>query len=54
MIVKSTPFRVRMEDQQAIQPLELVKDIELRIEGTMYEATFLILDVGTFYSMLLG
>ena len=52
--MKSAPFRVRMPDQQAMHPLGLVEYVEMIIEGTRFEDSFLILDVGTSYSMLLG
>ena len=43
-----------MADQQAVQLLGLVEDVELRIEGARFATSFLILDVGTLYLMLLG
>ena len=43
-----------MADQRAIQRLGLVEDVELQIEGAKFATSFLILDVGTLYSMLLG
>ena len=52
--VKPAPFKVRMANQRAIQPQGLVEDKKLRIEGARFTTSFLILDVGTLYSMLLG
>ena len=51
-IVKPAPFRVQMAGQQAVQPLGLVENVELRIEGAQFATSFLILDVGTSYLML--
>lgn len=52
--VREAPFRVRMADQRIVQPLGMVEDISVRAEGLKFFVSFLILDVGNSYSMLLG
>lgn len=52
--VKETPFRVRMADQRIVQSLGLVGNIPVKAGGMKFSASFLILDVGHSYSMLLG
>lgn len=52
--VKEAPFRVRMADQRIVQPLGLVEDIPVKAGGMKFSTSFLILDVGNSYGMLLG
>ena len=52
--MKEAPFRVRMADQRIVQPLGLVESIQVKAGGAKFLESFLVLDVGEAYNMLLG
>ena len=52
--MKEAPLRVQMADQRIVQPLGLVKNIQVKAGGAKFSVSFLVLDVGDAYSMLLG
>ena len=52
--VKDAPFRVRMADQRIVQPLGMIENIPVKAGGFKFSASFLLLDVGDSYGMLLG
>lgn len=52
--VKAAPFKLRMADQTVSEPLGMVTQVPIRVGGVKFEASFLILDVGEAYDMLLG
>lgn len=51
---KPAPFKLRMANQAISEPLGMVEDVPIRVAGVKFEASFLILDVGNCYDMLLG
>ena len=52
--IKMAPFKLRMADQTISEPLGMVDKVPIRVGGVKFETSFLILDVGEAYDMLLG
>lgn len=48
------PFKLRMADHTISEPLGMVDKVPIRVGGVKFEASFLFLDVGEAYNMLLG
>eukprot|EP00250_Pteridium_aquilinum_P030169 c40771_g1_i1 orf=120-527(+) len=51
---KPTPFRLRMADQTISDPVGMVENIPIKVGGVKFETSFLILEVGDSYDVLLG
>ena len=51
---RPAPFQLRMANQMITEPLGMVENIPIRTAGVKFEASFLILNVGNSYDMLLG
>ena len=52
--MKEAPFKVQMADHRVVQPLGLVENIQVKFGGAKLSVSFLVLDLGDAYSMLLG
>ena len=51
---KAAPFQLRMANQTVAEPQGLVEDVPIRVGGVRFNTSFLVLDVGEAYDMLLG
>ena len=51
---KPAPFRLRMADQTVSDPVGLVENIPIKVAGVKFETSFLVLEVGDSYDILLG
>ena len=51
---KPAPFKLKMANQTITDPLGMVENVPIRIAGVKFEASFLILEVGDSYDMMLG
>ena len=52
--VREAPFKLRMADQTIAEPLGMVDQVPIRVEGVKFKTAFMVLDVGEAYEMLLG
>lgn len=51
---KPAPFRLRIPNQTILDPFEMVENAPIRVGGVIFEATFLLLEIGDAYDMHLG
>ena len=51
---KPAPFKLRMADQTVSHPVGIVENVPIRVAGIKFETSFLILEVGDSYDVLLG
>ena len=52
--IQEAPFQLRMADQTIAKPLGMVNQVPIRVGGVEFETTFIILNIGEAYDMLLG
>ena len=55
--LEPAPFQVRMADQRRVQPIEMLRAQQIKVQGMTFSINFVVLqmrDEGNGYSMLLG